>query len=456
MNRNALNYLKNWLSDDARRLPIVLRGARQVGKTWLVRQLAKETGLQLIEFNFEREPFHKELFASNDPKKIVLNIESALNRSIDINHSLLFLDEIQAVPELLAKLRWFAEDMPELPVITAGSLLEFVLDDHTFSMPVGRISYVHLEPLSFEEFLMASKREKLLDYVHQYTINQDAIPLPIHTQLLSLFKEYVMIGGLPAAVASWTTHQSLEKVQLVHHDLLATYRDDFSKYARKIPIERLDEIIYVAPKLLGKKFVYRQVNQEVQTPTIKKALDLLCKARVCHRVYATHANGIPMAAEIKEKTCKVILLDTGLVSAALDLSLHQLNQLPDINLVNQGAISEQMVGQLLRCVRPLYVQPHLYYWTREESNASSEIDYLIQHHTHLVPIEVKSGTTGTLKSLHYFMAEKKLPIAVRICSDLPSITQVNMKTNTGKTAQYTLLSIPFYFTEQIHRLLAMI
>lgn len=197
MYRNALIYLKKWLVDQNRK-PLVIRGARQVGKTWLVRQLATACNRELIEFNFEENALYKNFFETNDPKKILQNIESYLNCSIDIKNHLLFLDEIQAFPELLAKLRWFAEKMPELPVITAGSLLEFVLHDHAFSMPVGRITYLHLEPLSFEEFLLAQDKKKLVSYLQQYQLNDDIV-LPIHQRLLSFFKEYIFIGGMPAA-----------------------------------------------------------------------------------------------------------------------------------------------------------------------------------------------------------------------------------------------------------------
>jgi predicted AAA+ superfamily ATPase len=452
MNRSALIYLKKWLTESNRK-PLVIRGARQVGKTWLVRHLALTCHKELIEINFEENASHKNFFDTNIPKKILQNIESYLERSIDPSNCLLFLDEIQAFPEMLAKLRWFAEKMPELPVITAGSLLEFVLDDHTFSMPVGRITYLHLEPLSFEEFLLAAGKEKSVEYIQHYDLSESII-LPLHEQLLSYFKEYIFVGGMPAAVVDWVANQSLENVALIHHDLLRTYRDDFAKYAKKIPIERLEEVLNAVPRSLGQKFVYRNVNQTAQAASIKKALDLLCKARVCSRISATHANGVPLGAEINEKANKIILLDTGLACAALGLPLYQLNQTADINMVNNGAISEQVVGQLLRTLSPFYIDPNLYYWTRAEANASAELDYVLQHQTHIIPIEVKSGKTGSLKSLHYFMAEKKFSWAVRINSDFPSLTDVNIKTNTGKSAYYKLLSIPFYLLNQMHRLLA--
>ncbi len=196
MKRNGTAFLKEWLVSTDRK-PLVIRGARQVGKTWLVRHLAQAQKIKLIEVNFERNPQIASLFISNDPHQILLNLSAVFNESIDPKNCLLFLDEIQAAPELFAKLRWFAEDLPDLPVIAAGSLLEFVLEKHSFSMPVGRIRYMHLEPCSFEEFLQASDKHVLMDYLSSYQWGQ-VIPQAIHEQLMTYFKEYIVVGGMPA------------------------------------------------------------------------------------------------------------------------------------------------------------------------------------------------------------------------------------------------------------------
>jgi uncharacterized protein len=451
MQRALHNSLTAWLIS-ADRKPLILRGARQVGKTWLVRHLAKTAGKQLIELNFEKRPAYASLFTSSDPQQILLNLSAALNQTIDPEHCLLFLDEIQATPQLFAQLRWFAEDMPQLPVIAAGSLLEFVLADHTFSMPVGRISYMHLEPLSFEEFLLAQDKKPLHDYVHQYQITSE-IPSVIHEQLMALFKEYLLVGGMPAVVSNWVTERSLGQVHQIQTDLLATYRDDFGKYRGRIAMERFDEVLMAIPKMLGQKVVFSQVNKNIQSAAIKQVLTLLEKARVCHRVVSTSANGIPLGAEIKEKTFKEVFLDTGLCNAALGIQLHQLNGVAEIIMINNGGLAEQVVGQLLRTINAPYIEPALYYWHKEEPRSSAEIDYVIQHGNQVIPIEVKAGTTGTLKSLHLFMGAKQLSIALRINSDVPSQHQVNLKDNLGNPVAYTLLSIPFYLTGQLHRLL---
>lgn len=202
------------------------------------------------------------LFASNDPQQILLNLSAITNEEIDPDKCFLFLDEIQAAPSIFAKLRWFAEDMPQLPVIAAGSLLDFVLAEHTFSMPVGRVSYAYLEPLSFEEFLKANKKQSLCNYLTTYKFDIE-IPEAIHNQLMVIFKEYLLVGGMPAVVQSWSTERSLSKINLIQNDLLSAYRDDFAKYKGRVAIERMDEVMIAIPKMLGKKFVYSQVNADV-------------------------------------------------------------------------------------------------------------------------------------------------------------------------------------------------
>jgi predicted AAA+ superfamily ATPase len=214
----------------------------------------------------------------------------------------------------------------------------------------------------------------------------------------------------------------------------------------------LDEILLVIPKFLSEKFFYSKVNPNIRSEIIKQAFDLLCKARICHRVTSAHANGIPIGAELDKKFFKAIFLDVGLCSAALGLTLDQITNLNEIILINSGKIAEQVAGQLLRTISLPYIEPELYYWLREGIN-SAEIDYIIQHGSRLIPIEVKAGSTGSLKSLHLFMGLKKLPTALRVNSDFPSQTEVQVKDQDGSDIKYTLLSIPFYLLGQIHRLI---
>lgn len=451
MKRYLIEKLKNWLISPTRK-PAVLRGARQVGKTWIVRELAKQSGMQLIELNFEKQRSLAIHFDSNNPATILLNLQSALNQSIDPANSILFLDEIQAAPDLLAKLRWFYEDMPQLAVIAAGSLLEFVLENHTFSMPVGRIQYFFVEPLGFEEFLLAKNETHLLSAIENISI-ENPLNAPLHDKANQLFKEFAIVGGMPESVVTWIQTSSLDKLAEVHNNLINTYQDDFTKYAGKLSIIYLEEVLRAVPKLLTKKFVYSHVNSTARHESIKQALSLLLKARLCHKVQSTSANGIPLGAEANAKTFKIILLDVGLISTLLGLKLHQFSNLEDILVINNGALAEQAVGQLLRLLSPSYIDPVLHYWNRESASSSAEIDYVIQDNQRLIPIEVKAGVEGKLRSLHQFMSEKPWKLAVRFYAGPLQRSHIESKTTTGAQNDYELISLPFYLIEQLYRLL---
>ncbi len=454
MKRYLLDKLKDWLISPSRK-PAVLRGARQVGKTWIVRELASQTGKQLIELNFEKQRSLAIHFESNDPSTILLNLEGALNKHIIPADSILFLDEIQAAPELFAKLRWFYEDMPELAVIAAGSLLEFVLENHTFSMPVGRIQYFFIEPLGFEEFLLAKNETHLLSAIEKISIEKP-LNAALHDKANQLFKEFVTVGGMPEAVSTWIKTSSLQLLSEVHNNLINTYQDDFTKYAGKLSINYLEEVLHAVPKLLTKKFVYSHVEPAARHESIKQALNLLVKARLCHKVQSSSANGIPLGAEVNFKIFKIILIDVGLVSTMLGLKLHQFRSVEDILVINKGALAEQVVGQLLRLLSPFYVEPTLYYWNRELASSSAEIDYLIQDNQQLIPIEVKAGVEGKLRSLHQFMSEKPWKLAIRFYAGPIQRNHIQSKTTTGDQNDYELISLPFYLLGQLYRLLEMI
>lgn len=449
MYRKINSDLDRWFKQSDRK-PLVLRGARQVGKTWIVRDFAKRLNLQLLEINFEREAKAKNLFADNDPHKTVMHLEAFFGCRIIPGETLLFLDEIQAATELLSKLRWFAEELPELAIVATGSLLDFMLHEYESSMPVGRIQYLYLEPMSFEEFLSALGQGALLDFLSTYQLSEK-IPDILHERLQEFLREYIFVGGLPAVVNDWVQSKSFLQVSERQQNIITTYKDDFAKYAKQAAHGRLEEVFSGVPKLLGKKFKYSAINKDTQSAMVKNALNLLCKARVCHKIYACAGDGIPLEASIKKNAFKVIMLDVGLVSATMGITAPIMD-LSDLRLTNEGGIAEQLVGQLLRTIFPKFVDPKLYYWMREKVGAEAEIDYLLQHNTQIVPLEVKAGSTGTLRSLHGFMQQKNLRMAVRINADYPSMVLVNVRNSFNQEVSYQLLSLPFYLTEQVYRL----
>lgn len=442
--------LDHWLKSKNRK-PLVLRGARQVGKTWLVRDFAHRHGLNLIELNLERVPHLADLFAGNDPAEILRNIEAEMSTTIDPASALLFLDEIQAAPELFGKLRWFKEELPALPVIAAGSLLEFALSNYPYSMPVGRITYFYLEQMSFSEFLLASGNEPLYQKLISYELGQD-IPRPLHQKYLEFYHQYCLVGGMPEVVQAWVENQNSTACLKLQQDLLTTYRDDFHKYGGEMDARLLADIMLSVSRQLGNKFVYSRVDRSLKILPVKKAFSLLCQAKVCSKVLHTSGNGLPLGAESNAKFFKALMIDIGLVSAQLGLSAMKRPDQRDLIFTNKGGLAEQFVGQQFRAVQTPSMDPELFYWQRTGGRLG-EIDYIIQHGSRVVPVEVKSGPAGKMKSLHQFMAEKKLDLAVRCNLNLPSVEKIRVKTTLGQPVAYRLVSVPIYLAEHLPRLI---
>ncbi len=442
MFRAASGHLDDWLTR-RRRLPLVVRGARQVGKTWLVRDFAARHDLDLVECNFERSPELARCFRSNDPRIVLGELALALGREVEPTGTVLFLDEIQAAGEVLAALRWFAEEMPELPVIAAGSLLEFTLADHEFSMPVGRVSYLHLEPLTFPEFLLAHGQARLLDTLSCWSPGATLGDIA-HDRAGEWFARFSMVGGMPAVVRTDVEDDDPRGVRRVQHDLVATYRDDFGKYAGRLDAHLLDTVLRSAARQLGTKFVYAHVASDVRADRVRHGLELLARARVCHIVEHSAANGIPLGGEVKPRNRKVILLDTGIAQALLGVPASQVFPAwRELAPALRGALTEQLIGQQLRSIFPPWEEPRLYYWQRG-GGRSGEVDFLTQIDARIVPVEAKAGAAGGMKSLHQFMHDKQLGIAVRCDSNPPSVQAVDVTTTQGDTARYRLISLPHY------------
>jgi predicted AAA+ superfamily ATPase len=450
MYRSALNYLAEWKSRQNRK-PLVLRGARQVGKSFLVRQLAKESFANLVEINFEQMPDVASFFVSKTPRTILPLLEARFNAPFEPGKTLLFLDEIQAAPEVFAALRYFHEETPDLHVIAAGSLLEFVLREHSFSMPVGRIEYLHLGPMSFEEFLQAMGREKLQQWLASFSLS-DAVPDGMHQALMSLVRRYCVVGGMPEAVAAFAQNNSFPECEQVQQSILSTYRDDFFKYASKVQHRRVEKIFVKLPQLVGRKFMFSHVDHEERSRDLGAALELLCLARVAHKVRHSHGNGVPLGAEADDRTFKALFLDVGLLCRACGVRVLDVERAGDPMLVNAGAVCEQLVGQHLLLSGAFYEEPSLYCWMRDKPNSSAEVDYLLAHGPHVIPVEVKAGATGRLKSMHLFLSEKNRDFGLRFNSDVPSLLDARTPQIDGNTRPFRLLSLPFYLIGQARRL----
>lgn len=443
MKRQASDRLDAWLADPNRR-PLVVRGARQVGKTWLVRDLAARSGRDLVELNFERDPGHRHHFRSNDPRETLGELSLALNRRISAERSLLFLDEIQAAGDILAKLRWFYEELPELPVVAAGSLLEFTLADHSFSMPVGRIAFRHVEPLSFPEYLEAHGESRLLEALSGWRPGVDLSPAA-HGRATERLRRYAMVGGLPAVVAADVRGEEPGECRELQREILATYRADFAKYSGRMDRHLLDATLDSVAASIGRKFVYARVGEGVRGHQAKRALELLAAARLCHIVRSTAATGLPLAAEARGRSRKAVLGDVGLLHALLRTPAAQ--SFPDWDSLCdglRGQVADQLGAQQLRFLDSgVGDGPELFYWHRE-GGRPGEVDYLVQLQGRVVPVELKAGAAGSLKSLHQFVFDRSLDLAVRCDTNLPSVMDLDLRTTLGDRVSYRLLSLPLY------------
>ena len=341
MYRNALTDLMNWKNQKNRK-PLVLRGARQVGKTWLVRDFAKENFDHFIEINFDDTPEQAKLFVKGDVDRCLQLLEMEHNQDIIPGKTLIFLDEIQAVPEILPYLRYFYEKRPDIFVIAAGSLLEFLLSEHDFSMPVGRIEYLHLGPMTFEEFLLALDQQRLVSFLSVFNPHE-SIPESIHQKLLDFLKLFWVVGGMPAAVAAYKDSKSFQHANREHGVILQTYEDDFSKYRKRIYPLRIRKVFQRIPALVGKKLKYVNLDSDERSKDLADTLDLLEMARVISRVHHSAGNGVPLGAEMKAKDFKPLFLDIGLMTQSLGLNLPALQVVKDLTMVNNGAVAEQLL-----------------------------------------------------------------------------------------------------------------
>lgn len=410
-------YLKEWANESPHK-PLLLRGARQVGKSTAVRNLGRSFS-NFVEINFEKNPEYGTLFDQNlDISRIVPQLEALAQKQIIPGKTLLFFDEIQFCPKAIMSLRFFKEDLPSLHLIAAGSLLEFVLDElPTFG--VGRIRSIYMYPMTFDEFLMANGQESIKK-LRDDCDTKNPLSTPLHQKLTELFRTYMMVGGMPEVVGEWVKNHDFLKCQKLQDDIINGYTADFAKYKKSVNPVLLRNILQSVAHQISKKFVYSKVNGDFKIPEIKVGLRLLSMAGLIIPTIRCSANGIPLGAETDESFVKYLILDSGIELRLLNMTLASSSQLAtDIltmnarDLVNKGEITEMTAGlELLHYQNPT-LKNELYYWLRPSRNSDAEIDYLCVDERKIVPIEVKAETQGGMKSLWIFMHDKKLNLGVR-------------------------------------------
>ncbi len=437
MFRSLEKELRIW-KDSSPRFPLLLRGARQVGKTYLVEEFGKTAFPSFASVNFEAQPEAIACFESLDPEEILLRLQIILKQSIQPGKTLLFLDEIQACPQAILALRYFKEKLPALHVIGAGSLLEFALSQGKFSFPVGRVQFIYLKPLSFQEYALARGKSQAVAELAQCTIKSPPSQ-ELHQEMMRLTKEYFLVGGMPAAVSGFCQNLSLQESGYIHDILLSTYRADFSKYATPIGQKHQKTVFDGVFPLIGQQFKYSKIDSHMRSRELKSALDHLEWAGLIHPVYASSAAGLPLSTQVKRTQFKVLFLDIGLAQHALQTDPEVVFK-EDLILINRGAIAEQFVGQELLAYTNPRQEGQLFFWQREKRGSDAEVDYLLAIDKLIIPIEVKAGPYGKLKSLHEFMREKQSPLGVHI-------SQNPLSFENG------VLSLPLYLIAQLPRLI---
>lgn len=440
MKRFIEKNLLEW-KESTDRCPLIVRGARQVGKSYTIETFGQAHFKNTVIVNFEERPYLAASFESLEVHVILQKLSSLTGMEISPGQTLLFFDEIQNCLPALKSLRYFKEKLPSLHVIAAGSFLEFVLEDNSeISFPVGRVQFLNMFPLSFLEFLHAIHQEGLCEIINSISL-LDIPGEALHHHLLRFVRDFFCVGGLPAAVKKFSENQTYLDVQRVQASILDFYRLDLAKYSKKSQFKNLDYLFRRVPELVGQHFKYNKIDPESSNPSreYKTALHKLELARVIHVVHATDANGIPLMSEINEKKFKIFFFDTGLLQNALEINSKEI-ALSELTDISRGILAEQFVGQELLAYGDPYFDRHLYYWDRQKAGSTAEVDFVMNISGQIVPIEVKAGATGKLKSLRQFLMSKSAKIGLKI-SEAPL------------KLENDILSVPFYLLSQLPQLL---
>ena len=407
--------LRRW-QESTRRKPLILRGARQVGKTWSLKEFGNSRFESLALVDLERnQPLRKLFDGDLKVKRICSDLEVFLKQKITPGKTLLFFDEIQSCPRAITALRYFYEEMPELHVVAAGSLLEFALEESSF--PVGRVQFLNLYPLCFAEYLEAIGNSAAATAVLG---NPAEISPAVHELLREELKRYFFIGGMPAPVKAYLENNSLRDAFDVQQEIAESYRMDFAKYTPRVDRFCLDSVFTSLSQHIGQQIKYARLGEGYSNPTLKKAFDALCLAQVARRIPSVNPSGLPSGATASAKVFKALMLDIGIMRYLSGMPNDIEYAKSDLLAIYRGAMAEQFVGQEMLAAQ----QGTLYYWERQAKSSSAEVDYLAVLNCKIHPVEVKSGATGSLRSLHLFLASypecgKALVFSDRPYADLP-------------------------------------
>jgi predicted AAA+ superfamily ATPase len=406
MERKAMKSLKDWKSRPGRK-PLIIRGARQVGKTWLMQEFGKNEYEQTAYVNFESSRSLHTLFSDDyDIARILAALQIETGVRINADNTLIIFDEIQEAKGALTSLKYFCENAPQYHIVSAGSLLGMSLPDKS-SFPVGKVEFMDLFPLSFEEYMMAMDQQAILDLI----INKDwALIKSFKSKLIQNLRSYYFIGGMPEAVLSYCQDNDFPTVRKIQKRLLEAYENDFSKHAPHDIVPRIRMLWNSIPSQLAKenkKFIYKAVKPGSRAKDYELALSWLIDCGLVHKISRVSKSGLPLKAYEDFGAFKLFMTDVGLIGAMSDLDVRTLLEANSIFIEFKGALTEQYVLQQLKTIPDIAI----YYWSAEKSR--SEIDFLIQYAGEVIPIEVKAEENLQAKSLRTYCHKYNPKLAVR-------------------------------------------
>lgn len=393
MDRLVNQRLTAWISA-SRRKPLIIRGARQVGKTWLVENILAPKFETFVKVDLEAKRDVHRLFEDNlDPREILKGLEFSHGRILP-GKTLLFFDEIQACPRAIMALRYFYEEVPDLHVVAAGSLLEFAFGE--IPIPVGRVQYLHVSPMTFYEYLLALNSEVMAEAV---LACDPSLPGHLQQAILSELKNYMFIGGMPEAVKAYKDTNSMVEAFTVQSEIVDSYRQDFSKYTPRVDVTCLDEVFLSVARSIGEQLKYTALSSSFTYQTSHKAFDVLAKARMLYKIPACNPSGLPLGASANSRRFKACLLDIGLLQRLCRIPVDAEIAHDDLLAIYRGKLAEQFVAQEMVA----WHTDELFYWSREAKSSSAEVDFVSVKGGKIYPVEVKSGPSGRLRSLHIML-----------------------------------------------------
>ena len=431
MYRIAIEKLYKW-KNSKRRKPLIIEGARQVGKTWLMKEFGKQAYSDTVYINFDSNTRMADLFAVDlDTDRLILGLELYAGRKIDSDNTLLIFDEVQEVPKALASLKYFYENAPQYHIVCAGSLLGIALHQGT-SFPVGKVDFLKLYPLSFSEFLMATGNERFAKLLKK----QDFEMITNFKQTyIDALKQYYFVGGMPEAVQSFAESKDFNEVRTIQKRILAAYEQDFSKHAPNEIVPKIRMLWNSIPSQLArenKKFIYGLVREGSRAREYETAIMWLSDCGLVHKVSRVNAAGIPLKAYEDLKAFKLFIVDVGLLGCMRGLHQRTLLDGDDLFVEFKGALTEQYVCQQLKTIEDLGI----YYYTNDRG--SCEIDFVIDTGEQIIPIEVKAETNLRAKSLKTYRERFEPELSVRTSM-------------AEKKKEDWLLNLPLYAIEQINK-----